>query len=354
MKLRKLFMAITLGSGLFFSTLAHADRQITDQLGREVTIPDTVNRVVVLQHQTLNIINQLDGMQDVVGVLSSWEKDLGKSYLRLAPSLKNMPMPGDLTNVNIESLMALKPQVVFVANYAPESMIKQITAQGIPVIGISLRVEPKSQNNKMNPTLADPQYAYDEGLKQGIRLIANVINKQANGEALIKAIFANQGLIKARLADLKPEQRVRVYLANPDLHTYGSGKYTGVMMQRAGAVNVAAATLKGYKAVSMEQVLNWNPQVIFVQNRFPSVYTEINDSDSWKWLKAVKDHQVYLMPQYAKAWGYPMPEAIALGELWMAKTLYPQRFKDVDLAKKVQDYYHQFYRTNYIAAPNVK
>jgi iron complex transport system substrate-binding protein len=27
------------------------------------------------------------------------------------------------------------------------------------------------------------------------------------------------------------------------------------------------------------------------------------------------------MPEYAKAWGYPMPEALALGELWMAKKL---------------------------------
>lgn len=354
MKITKLFTVLVLGTSLFFSVFAQAERQVTDQLGREVTIPDTVNRVVVLQHQTLNIINQLDGMKDVVGVLSSWEKDLGKSYLRLAPSLKDMPMPGDLTSVNIESLMALKPQVVFVANYAPESMIKQITDQGIPVIGISLRVEPKSESNKMNPTLKDPQYAYDEGLKQGIRLIADIINKKANGEALIRATFANQTLIKDRLANLKPEHRVRIYLANPDLHTYGSGKYTGVMLQRAGAINVAAASLKGYKAVSMEQILNWNPQVIFVQNRFPAVYSEINQSADWKWLKAVKDHQVYLMPQYAKAWGYPMPEAIALGELWIAKTLYPQQFKDIDLAKKVQDYYHKFYRTNYIAAQDVK
>ncbi|HIF9543326.1 TPA: hypothetical protein ACX6S1_003595 [Photobacterium damselae] len=54
------------------------------------------------------------------------------------------------------------------------------------------------------------------------------------------------------------------------------------------------------------------------------------------------------MPEYAKAWGYPMPEAIALGEWWMAKTLYPQLFKDIDLNEKVQRYYHQFYRTTYI------
>lgn len=36
------------------------------------------------------------------------------------------------------------------------------------------------------------------------------------------------------------------------------------MMKHAGALNVAAATVKGARQVSLEQVLQWNPQVIFV------------------------------------------------------------------------------------------
>lgn len=351
--LRQCYSIILLGISILFSTTAFADRLFIDQLGREVTVPDKVDRVVVLQHQTLNIINELDGMESVVGVLASWEKVLGKSYLHLAPRLKNMPMPGDLVEVNIESLLALKPQVVFVANYAPQEMIRQISDQGIPVVGISLRLEPASERNKMNPTLQDARYAYDEGLKQGIRLIGDIINKEQNADALIKATFANQKLLEERLAGLTEAEKVRVYVANPNLHTYGSGKYTGVMLERAGAVNVAAKTLKGAKAVSMEQILNWTPQVIFVQYRYPMVLEEIKQDKSWQWLEAVKNNQVYWMPQYAKAWGYPMPEAIALGELWVAKTLYPARFKDVDLNEKVETFYQRFYRTNY-QAPNTQ
>ena len=44
-----------------------------------------------------------------------------------------------------------------------------------------------------------------------------------------------------------------------------------------------------------------------------------------------------------------MPEALALGEVWLAKALYPQRFQDVDLDKMVNDYYQKFYRTSYKA-----
>ena len=95
--------------------------------------------------------------------------------MRLAPELEKMAMPGDLNSVNIESLLELKPDVVFVTNYAPPEMIKQIADTGIPVIAISLRTG--SDKDELNPTLADEDKAYNEGLTQGIELIAQVFEK---------------------------------------------------------------------------------------------------------------------------------------------------------------------------------
>ncbi len=328
---------------------AWAARQVTDQLGRNVTIPDHVNRVVVLQHQTLNLLVQLDAQQSVVGVLSSWKKQLGDSYLRLAPSLANLPMPGDLTQVNIESLLKLEPQVVFVANYAPPEMISQIERAGIPVVAISLRQDKPGEADKINPTMSDENTAYNEGLKTGIRLIGDVVERQKQAEALINYTFSEREKVSAHIAAIPEEKRIRVYMANPDLTTYGSGKYTGLMMSHAGAMNVAAASIKGFKQVSIENVLAWNPQVIFVQDRYPDVVQQIINDPAWQAIDAVKQHRVYLMPEYAKAWGYPMPEALAIGELWMAKKLYPERFADVDMQKAANDYYQRFYRMDYRA-----
>ncbi|MXD62755.1 ABC transporter substrate-binding protein, partial [Escherichia coli] len=79
------------------------------------------------------------------------------------------------------------------------------------------------------------------------------------------------------------------------------------------------APIKGFKQVSIENVLKWNPQVIFVQDRYPDEVNKILNDAAWQTIDAVKNHRVYLMPEYAKAWGYPMPEALAIGELWMAK-----------------------------------
>ncbi len=116
---------------VIFSFSGQAAREFTDQLGRKVVIDDHVERVAVLQHQTLNLLVQLDATDKIVGVMGNWREQLGQNYERLAPELVKVPNVGDLKSVNLESLVQLKPQVVFVTNYAPQEMIDKITQVGI-------------------------------------------------------------------------------------------------------------------------------------------------------------------------------------------------------------------------------
>jgi iron complex transport system substrate-binding protein len=343
--LRHSFLAALLTLSAFSS---QASRVVIDQLGRHVTLPDRVDRVVVLQHQTLNLLVQLNATDKIVGILANWKQQLGDGYAQLAPELTQKAMLGDLTHVDTERLVALHPQVVFVTNYAPQEMISSISALGIPVIAISLRHDDAGEQNKINPGMQDEEQAYNLGLKEGITLIGEVVNRPQQAKALIDAAFAGRKLVSDRLRSLSQQQRVRAYMANPALTTYGSGKYTGLMMAHAGALNVAAASVQGFKQVSMEQVIAWNPQVIFVQDRYPEVVNEIKQDARWQPIDAVKNHRVWLMPAYAKAWGYPMPEAIGLGELWMAKKLYPEKFRDIDMQQQAERWYQRFYRTHYV------
>ncbi|AXU93932.1 hypothetical protein CI789_00965 [Erwinia persicina] len=342
--LTRFYPALLLSVFMTFSV--QASRQVTDQLGRQVALPDRVDRVVVLQHQTLNLLVELNATDKIVGILSNWKQQLGDDYSRLVPELNTLPTLGDLTHVDLEKLVALHPQVVFVTNYAPQEMIDQIQSLGIAVVAISLRSDTQ-QARQLNPQLKNEEQAYNEGIAQGIRLIGDVVGQQPQAEKLITATFSQRQQVARRLQDIPGKARVRVYMANPDLTTYGTGKYTGLMMAHAGAINVAAATVKGYKQVSMEQILAWNPQVIFVQDSYPRVIDEIAQQPAWQAVDAVKNHRVYLMPEYAKAWGYPMPEAMALGELWMAKKLYPARFADIDMQQQADQWYQRFYRTHY-------
>ena len=338
-------LALLLGGG------AHAEdtHVVVDQLDRSVTLPLHVQRVVALQHQALDIILELGAGDRLVGVLQSWPS-LIPGLDRIDPALATLPTPGDLTTVNVEALLALHPDVVFVTNYAPPATIQQITAVGLPVVVISLAKGEGTDKARLNPTFADDDTAYADGLKDGVRLIGAVLGTAERADRLIDAAFAGRHLVEQRVAGIPADQRIRLYMANPDLNTYGAGKYTGVIMARSGGVNVAAG-VRGAAKVSMEDVLRWDPQVIFVQDRYASVAEAIRTSPAWAPVAAVRDGRIDVTPEYVKPWGYPLPEALALGELWMAKTLYPDRFADIDMQQTADRFYRTFYGLAY-TGPN--
>ena len=325
---------------------AAAARTITDQLGRTVSLPEQINRAVILQHQTLDIVIQLDAADKVVGILEKWQKYL-PGAAKCIENIDNIPTPGGLKSVNMEALLLLNPDIVFVTHYAPKEMISQISNAGIPVVAITLYAAEFEQASKLNPDLKDANKAYNEGLKEGITILAEIFNKQSKGKRLIRFIEDQQEILKTHLGEIPEAERVRSYMARANLHTYGRGKYTSVIMERAGGVNVAAAEVVGFKEVTMEDVLRWNPDVIFIQWRHRSAKEELVNDPAWKVVEAVKNNKVFICPEYVKPWGHPLPESMALGELWMANTLYPEKFKDIDIPSIVQSYYQEFYGIPY-------
>lgn len=326
-----------------------AERTFTDQLNRTVTVPEKIERIVVLQHQTLDILVQLGAADRIVGVVGKWQS-LIPGLDKYAPQLASLPTPGELSSANVEEVLRLAPDVVFVTNYAPSTMIDQMSKAGLPVIAISLSKGEGVEAPKLNPTFADDDYAYSEGLKIGVQLIGDIVGERERADKLLDYAFSRRKLVEERVASIPDDQRIRLYMANPEMNTYGSGKYTGVIMKRSGGINVAAG-VRGATKVSMEEVLAWNPQVIFVQDRYAPVADEIRQGAAWQQIDAVKNGRIYITPEYVKPWGYPLPEALALGELWMAKKLYPDRFADIDMQTEVNAYYEQFYGQPY-TGPN--
>lgn len=121
---------------LLFVTFAYAS-VIKDQLNREVVLPDKVDRIVVLQHQSLNVLVQIGAKDKIVGVLQSWEKRLGSDYKRLFNGIDKLLTPGDLKTVNFESILNLKPDVVIVTNYIDKSYVEKLEELKIPVVMMS-------------------------------------------------------------------------------------------------------------------------------------------------------------------------------------------------------------------------
>lgn len=333
-----------------FASSVFAQRTITDQNGRKVSIADKIERIVVLQHQSLNVLVQLNATHKIVGVLQSWQKQLGENYINLAPNLKNLPTPGDLKNINYEQILKINPDVVIVANYIPQEFIHKMQELKIPVVCMSFFKNSKNSPNSLNPKfkdLKDEEIAYTQGLYEGIELLGTIANKEQNAKELISHIKKNQEILATYTAKIPNNNRVKLYMANPNFTTYGSGKYTNIIFSRAGGINVAANDIKGYKQISPEKLISYNPDVIFAQERYPQVIDGLKQNISIKNIKAIKNNKIYLMPQYAKAWGFPTPEAMGIGEFWVMKKLYPKITKDLDIDKLVQEYYHKFYRTDF-------
>lgn len=326
---------------------AQGKRIIVDQLGRSVEIPQKVNRVVILMHHALDVVVELGAKDKIVGILSNWNKYLPKGFKKAWPGIEKVPTPGDLrTSINTEELLKLKPDLVIITHYMMNKTGKQIEAIGLPVVGLSFYKTGYEQASVLNPKLKDPNESYTQGMKEGVRLLGDILDKKDQAEKLLSHIFKNRKLVESRLGNLKKNQRVTTYMAYPKLFSMGTGKYASVIMERAGGLNVAME-LSGYKQVSMEDVLRWDPEVIFTQDRYKFVAEEIQKSPAWKPVKAVKNHRVFITPEYVKPWGHPCPESIGLGELWMAKKLYPEKFKDINMQTYADNFYKAFYGIPY-------
>lgn len=335
---------------LVFSAAAYAGQPgkmtVTDQFGRKVTIKAPAERILCMQHHTLDIMLELQAQDKIVGVMQSWEKLLGSYIADVFPEIRTLPKPGELNQYNIEEVLALAPDVIFASNQIPKATLEQLEQLGIPVVVITLYIADREQASTIHPELVNPDEAYTEGLKQAIELIAKISGKEAKGKELWDYVVNNRKIVAQHLKKVPEEKRIRVYMANENMNTYGTGKYVGVAMEKAGAKNVAE-TLNGYRQVTVEQVVAWNPEVIFVQSRYAKVLDEIKSDKRWASIDAVKNGRLLIAPEYTKPWGNPTPESIALGEIWLAKTLYPEAFKGVDLDGMVSYFYKNFYGIEY-------
>ncbi len=133
-----LLLGLTLLSASLFTGRAFADRTVTDQLGRRhpprprhprcgsaASDAQPAGTTACRRGYRRRLKQLAETARAAVRPLYARDRATGD--------------PGRSHPVNIESLLALRPQVVFVANYAPPAMIAQIQQAGIPVVAISLR-----------------------------------------------------------------------------------------------------------------------------------------------------------------------------------------------------------------------
>lgn len=323
-------------------TTKSGEYTIIDQADREVTIKEPVEKIAVMQHHSLDIIAQLGGQDKVIATEKNWERDLGPYIKDVFPGIEELANPGDLKEWNVEALAELKPDLVIAASQANPESIQKLEDLGIPVVVVSLRGEGK-QEEAQNPRLSNADKAYTDGLEWAIKTIGKFVDQEEKAEDLWNYCLESRQIVEDGVGDVADEQRVRVFIANENDQTYGNDKYVGAQMLRAGAINVAAKDIQGYKPYSFEQLANWDPDVIIIQDRYPEVYDKFTSDSKYKELRAVKEGKVILAPYWTKPWGNPDSDSLALGELYFAHKFYPEKIDKKLVEDRAKEFYEKFY-----------
>ncbi|HAR95867.1 MAG TPA: iron ABC transporter substrate-binding protein, partial [Deltaproteobacteria bacterium] len=89
-----------------------------------------------------------------------------------------------------------------------------------------------------------------------------------------------------------------------------------------------------------EQIIAWDPDYIVVGPLTPVGL--VIDDPRWKGVKAVSDKKILPSPEGVFIWSHGSSEAFLL-VMWLAKTLHPDLFRDLDVVREVRDYYRKFY-----------
>jgi iron complex transport system substrate-binding protein len=134
----------------------------------------------------------------------------------------------------------------------------------------------------------------------------------------------------------------RVYFSGTEpLRTVSGEMYQTAMIEAAGGESVSKDLTGYWNDVNLEQVLVWNPDVIFVPTYGGATVEGITESDEWAILEAVQAGRVCQLPQFISPWDTPVPDSI-LGIIWMAQTLYPDQL-DLGCQAEVTTFYNRFY-----------
>ncbi|MBY4952369.1 ABC transporter substrate-binding protein [Pantoea sp. DY-17] len=341
---------------LVLSSVASA-KTITDIDGNRVEIPDRPQRIVLGESRmlyTLALLEPGDPFQHIV----AWPQDLKKydsqtwnSFARHFPKMLKIPSlgAGGPNAINPEQILALKPDVVILPSLARYDdadlrLVTMLKAAHIPVVKIDLRVH------------------LLKNTRRSVEIFGEVLNQQARAEAFNRFYQQHMQVIHDRLASYqgaKPSVLLQLHLGrrNECCVTAINGSL-GELLNAAGGDNIANKTQHGvFGRLSEESVIAAQPQYYFATGfgdnasqgllkLGPDVAPETvlasfkqltAQQNGLRELSALKNgHSAVIWMNF-----YLSPWHIAATE-FMAKTLYPQLFADLEPEKTLQQIFRDF------------
>ena len=216
------------------STTTNGSIQITDQLGRTVTLNGTPQRIISLAPANTEILFALGLGDKVVG---------DTDYCNYPAEAQNVSKVGGFSTPTIEKIVALEPYVVFAAPIHEDTVIPQLENLGIKVIALA-------------PTTINETY-------DAIELVGNVTGVQKAADTLVKNMKARINAVTSLVANLSDKEKPNVFYIvwHDPLMSAGGDTLQSQIIELTGGKNIFVNS-SGYPPVSLETVLDRNPDII--------------------------------------------------------------------------------------------
>lgn len=312
---------------------------VTDHADRTVEVPTNPEKVAILGIYPLASMLSvyLNSAETIVAMEPASANAAKNSVLiDLYPEIGNITtdiLSGE--DLNIEALVALEPEVVYY-NAADKADLEKLENAGLTAVAFS-------------PT----KWKFDvvETYRQWIGLLDQIYPSSSKNAKLVDQYSTDiYNMIQETVAGVEQPQKILfLYQYDENAMITSSSRFFGEWWAKAaGGVNVASdvqAETANAK-ITMENVYEWNPDVIFITNFTKAtpedLYSNAIGTDDWSTVKAVQDHRVYKMPMGTYRTYTPSSDT-PMTLLWMAQAVYPELFADVDVRAEVKNYYSQLF-----------
>ena len=312
---------------------------IVDHADREVKVPEKIDKIAVCDIYPLPSVLAVffDSADKIVGMpepsmTAAKNGLLGKLYPEILDAETGYI---DGTNVNMEELAKLEPDVVFYSASSTE-LGDQLADAGFNAVAISV--------NRWD-------YNCIETLDNWIALLSQMFPESDKTKVVQQKSHEIYDLVQERVKSLSDDQRKDVFFlfqySDTTLLTSGKQFFGQWWADVIGARNVAEElTNDNSVPVSMEQIYDWDPDMIFITNFNPyfpdDLYNNTVEGYDWSPVSAVADRNVYKMP-LGMYRSYTPGADCPVTLLWMAKTAYPSQFQDIDVISEAKDYYKEVF-----------
>lgn len=317
------------------------EKIVQDQLGRDVTIPNDPERVVVggiLPYFSTWFV-ATNSTKEIVGMHPNSYNAASNSMLaKMSPDvLKASTDFIQNGEVNVEELMKVDPQVYFeIAN--DTKSIEKLDEAGINTMALQT----------VEVADANPVKTFNSWLKLTAEIKGGDATERA--DKYIENVNSVQKDIDTKLKDVKEKDKPRVLVlhqhSDKSIVVAGHNLWGEYWVNSTGGNDIVSADgVQGQKEVNMEQIYKWNPDIIYITNFTETQPEDLIDNtvngQDWSEVKAIQDKKVYKIPLGIYRWFPPSGDSPLMLK-WMASHNQPELF-NYDMNKEIKSYYKDFY-----------